>query len=83
MEVKGFGSGGSGRLGSGGFSNIGDGSNEMGNYLPFINVDTTFDVININAGWEHTCVILESFDIKCWGGGGQGALGFHIFFDIF
>ncbi len=31
---------------------------------------------SITAGWKHVCVILDNGDVKCWGEGGQGQIGY-------
>ena len=32
-------------------------------------------VVQIEAGWSHTCVLMESGAVRCWGGNELGALG--------
>ena len=32
-------------------------------------------VVDLVAGWNHACALLQSGDIRCWGEGIQGALG--------
>lgn len=32
-------------------------------------------VVQIKAGWSHTCVLMEDGAVRCWGGNDHGALG--------
>ena len=64
-----------GELGYGDTSNRGDSANQMSDYLPFVNVNS--NVQSIHPGEAHNCVHLSpSFDVKCWGKGGNGQLGY-------
>ena len=69
-------------LGSASFR--GDGPNEMGDFLPFVNLGTTpsatqFGVAEVQVGGSHTCVRFGDGRVKCFGGGGgsgsNGILG--------
>ena len=73
-QMKCFGSATSGRLGYGTSNNRGDDANEMGDYLPFINVDE--NVISFRGGAYFHCVHLSTLDVKCWGSGGSSHLGY-------
>jgi len=74
-QIKCWGLGGNGRLGYGDTSNRGDSSNQMSDYLPFVNVNS--NVQSIHAGAQHNCVHLSpSFDVRCWGYGLFGQLGY-------
>ncbi len=71
-----------GQLGLGDDNTRGDGPNEMGNSLPFVDLGsndiTNFTTTDIAAGKAHTCVILNNGRVKCWGlnnHGGQLGLG--------
>jgi len=65
-QLKCWGRGVDGMLGYGDGSNRGDSANQMSDYLPFVNVDS--NVQSIQVGGEHVCVHLSpSFDVKCWG----------------
>ncbi|HVI03303.1 MAG TPA: RTX toxin, partial [Enhygromyxa sp.] len=33
-------------------------------------------VASLGAGWYHTCAVLESGEVKCWGKGNEGRLGY-------
>ena len=54
---------------------IGDGSNEMGNSLDVIELGTGRTARAFVAGYNHTCVMIDNFSIKCWGLNDSGQLG--------
>lgn len=64
-----------GQLGSGNTSNLGDGVGEMGNSLPDVNLGSSYIATDISAGDGHTCAILNTGKVKCWGFNGVGQLG--------
>ena len=64
-----------GQLGQGHSNTIGDGANEMGDNLSVVNLGTNLTAKQITTGGNHTCVILNNDNVKCWGGNGSGALG--------
>ncbi|MDP6562685.1 MAG: putative Ig domain-containing protein, partial [Candidatus Thalassarchaeum sp.] len=74
-SVKCWGSNGNGRLGIGNSTNVGDGANEMGDDLSTVDLGTGRTAIAISAGYAHTCAILDSGVLKCWGSNGNGQLG--------
>lgn len=76
-QMKCWGGNGTGQLGIGDFSNRGDGSGEMGDSLPNVNVTMTGGLVatNIFAGESHTCALLSSTQLSCWGGNSSGQLG--------
>jgi cysteine-rich repeat protein len=39
-------------------------------------VDVGGEVIQISAGWAHTCAVLASGSVRCWGAGSGGLLGY-------
>lgn len=53
----------------------GDESGEMGDSLPLIDLGTDNTAVAITAGQFHTCALLKSGDVKCWGGNEGGQLG--------
>ena len=75
-KVKCWGNGGSGRLGLGNTSSKGDGSNEMGDNLSFVDLGTNRTAKAISLGNSHTCAILDNNKVKCWGYGANGRLGY-------
>jgi alpha-tubulin suppressor-like RCC1 family protein len=39
-------------------------------------VDIGGKVMQIAAGWDHTCALLEAGNVRCWGAGDAGQLGY-------
>ena len=64
-----------GQLGLGDDETRGDGSGEMGDNLPIVNLGTgrTARVIDVNGA--HSCAILDNGRLKCWGKVDNGRLG--------
>jgi alpha-tubulin suppressor-like RCC1 family protein len=62
-----------GQLGLGDTEDRGDQPGEMGAALPAVDLDGT--AIAISAGSAHTCALLSSGAVKCWGANGNGNLG--------
>eukprot|EP00903_Cladosiphon_okamuranus_P005702 g5662.t1 len=69
-----WGLGSSGQLGQGGVQNIGDDGGDMSNLAP-INLGTGRTAVEVAAGGNHTCAILDNSDVKCWGENDYGELG--------
>jgi len=61
-----------GQLGIASTENIGD--NELPSSIP--PVDVGAQVTNVWAGRDHTCVKLATNQLRCWGAGVSGALGY-------
>ena len=74
-SVKCWGRNDDGELGLGDTSNRGDAAGEMGNALPAIDLGTGRTATRIAAGGDHTCAVLDTGGIKCWGHNGEGELG--------
>lgn len=66
-KVKCWGTGGAVK-GLGHMRDIGDGPNEMGDDLPYVDVGVDYVATSIEIGGMHTCAILAGGQIKCWGG---------------
>ncbi len=66
-----FGANESGQLGQGHTNNIGD--DEHPGSVPYIPIEG--NVVQIAPGNHHTCALLETGAVTCWGFGGQGRLG--------
>ena len=64
-----------GQLGQGNRQNIGDGSGEMGDNLPAIDLGTGRTATAIAAGAYFTLALLDNGTVKCWGQGSVGQLG--------
>lgn len=70
--VRCWGKGDSGRLGNGNIETIGDEPGEM----PPLDVDLGGEtVVQVAAGMLHTCVLMESGSVRCWGNNSLGQLG--------
>ena len=56
---------------------LGNGATTTANqYEPvYVNLPTGQKGVSVAAGKEHTCVLLDSGSVMCWGGDGQGQLG--------
>ena len=63
-----------GRLGNTDF--IGNSPGEMGDALAPVDLGTNRTVEAFDAGYSRTCAILDGGDLKCWGSGNFGALGY-------
>ena len=66
-----------GQLGLGDTDARGDDAGEMGDALPAVSLGlgAGVRVVAIAAGDAHTCVLLSSGAVQCWGAGGNGRLG--------
>jgi len=73
-SVRCWGNGGSGRLGYGNQTNIGD--NETPDTAGPVNLGTSRTAVAISAGAAHTCAVLDDATIRCWGFGASGQLGY-------
>ena len=76
--VRCWGNGGLGRLGHGFIAIIGD--DETPASAGNVNVGST--VTQIAAGKHHTCALLDTGDVRCWGFGANGRLGYGNISDI-
>jgi hypothetical protein len=74
-DVKCWGSGSNGRLGSGGTARLGDDPTEMGDALTAVALGAGRRAVQLSAGYAHTCAVLDNGDLKCWGQGAYGRLG--------
>ncbi len=74
-EAKCWGYNNVGQLGQGDTANRGDQTGEMGQHLPAIDLGTGRTVTAISAGDYHTCALLDSGQVKCWGNSFAGVLG--------
>lgn len=71
-NVRCWGEGSTGRLGYAATVNIGN--NEDPSSAGNVNVGAT--VTQVAAGGTHTCALLTNGNARCWGGGGNGKLGY-------
>jgi alpha-tubulin suppressor-like RCC1 family protein len=65
-----------GQLGLGDKQHRGDNANEMGDNLPYVDLGAAVPK-QIHAGSYHTCAILNSGRITCWGLNAKGQLGLN------
>jgi alpha-tubulin suppressor-like RCC1 family protein len=70
--VRCWGAGANGRLGTGSTASIGD--DETPATIPDIAVGGR--AVQITAGAEHTCALLDTGSVRCWGAGSRGQLGY-------
>lgn len=71
-SVKCWGNNGSGQLGQGHFNSMGDQAGEMASLTGIpLGESARF----VAAGGAHTCAILQSGQVKCWGNNAYGQLG--------
>lgn len=55
---------------------LGTGSNSPGTYLTPVTANVgSGTVVQVAAGGSHTCVLLETGGVRCWGSNGNGELG--------
>ena len=73
-EVSCWGNGGDGQLGYGNTDSIGD--DETPDSAGAVNLGAGRTATSITAGQFHTCAILDNGEVSCWGGGGDGQLGY-------
>ncbi|MCC6524583.1 MAG: hypothetical protein IT373_18145, partial [Polyangiaceae bacterium] len=73
--VRCWGANGYGQLGLGDTASRGDGPSEMGLNLPAVSLGTGRTAVQLSAGENHTCAILDDATLKCWGANIYGALG--------
>jgi hypothetical protein len=67
-----------GQLGLGDTLARGDGADQMGENLPSVDLGANWTVVEVAAGYAHTCVRLENGvarAVKCWGLNNYGELG--------
>lgn len=73
-DVRCWGRGSLGQLGSGGTANIGD--NETPASLPVVRLGEGRRAIALAAGDLHTCAIITGGEVLCWGSNAFGQLGY-------
>jgi alpha-tubulin suppressor-like RCC1 family protein len=74
-RVRCWGDGVFGQLGIESQQSRGDGANEMGDGLIAVNLGTSRVATALATGLQHSCAVLDTGQLKCWGGNGSGQLG--------
>ena len=74
-SVKCWGRNNYGQLGMGNTTQIGDGPNEMGDFLAAVDLGTSRTATEIATGQHHSCALLDDGSVKCWGLNSYGQLG--------
>eukprot|EP01083_Nonionella_stella_P173427 598183_1 len=74
-KVKCFGYNHAGELGYGDTNTRGDEANEMGDYLPDVDLGSNFNPVQIALGYHHNCALSTTNTVKCFGYNGYGQLG--------
>ncbi|MDQ6777710.1 MAG: hypothetical protein M3071_16205 [Actinomycetota bacterium] len=71
-----WGYGSQGRLGYGNTSSVGDTPSDTPDTVGPVNLGPGRTAVSISAGFAHTCARLDGGDVRCWGYGGNGRLGY-------
>jgi len=71
--VKCWGEGGDGQLGYGDAEDVGD-DETIARFVQFVSAGGA--AVGVYAGGSHTCVVLQTNEVRCWGLGGDGRLGY-------
>lgn len=74
-DIKCWGNNNYGQLGYGDNTKRGDSTDDVGNNLPTVNLGTNRHAIAIAAGARHTCALLDTGTVNCWGDNRLGQLG--------
>ncbi|CAE7792187.1 HERC1, partial [Symbiodinium sp. CCMP2456] len=74
-SLKCWGSNFHGQIGSGNTTGLGDDPDEMGEWLPAVDLGNGTKASQVACGSSHTCVLLHDGAIKCFGYNGDGQLG--------
>jgi alpha-tubulin suppressor-like RCC1 family protein len=65
----------SGELGLGDTTNRGDQPSQLGDHLPAVDLGGGAHAKAVAAGTAHTCAVLDTGAVECWGAGDAGQLG--------
>ena len=74
-DLKCWGKGDLGAIGSGSSNHIGNQANEMGDNLSSVKLGTGLNAQSLHLGQYHTCVVLNNDQMKCFGFNNVGQLG--------
>ena len=75
LELKCWGANNYGQLGLGNTNNWGDDPGEMGDALAAVSLGTGRGAVAVSTGGWHTCAILSTGELKCWGRNHRGQIG--------
>ena len=76
-RVKCWGEASQGSLGLGDMTSRGTAKNEMGDQLPYVDLGLPAKTLSVGANSQHSCAILINNNVKCWGLGNRGQLGYE------
>jgi alpha-tubulin suppressor-like RCC1 family protein len=74
-SVRCWGSNWAGQLGLGHTNYIGSSSGTLPDSVPPVDLGEGRTALQISAGWDHTCALLDNHSVLCWGSDAGGALG--------
>ena len=74
-QIKCWGHGGEGCLGNGSSMPVGNQEEQMGDFLPLVELGSDRTVAKMVSGYRHSCAILDNAQVKCWGWNHGGQLG--------
>ncbi|MBI3071931.1 MAG: hypothetical protein HYY84_07380 [Deltaproteobacteria bacterium] len=75
-RVRCWGLGASGQLGYGAATNIGDDAGSVPSDAGDVSIYADSGVTEIGAGANHTCALIATGNVRCWGLGASGQLGY-------
>jgi alpha-tubulin suppressor-like RCC1 family protein len=75
-----WGLGKNGRLGYGSGANVGDDEDPAA--AGFVNLGAGMKAVQVAAGYGHNCVLTDAGEVKCWGQGASGRLGYGATVDV-
>ncbi|MFM2308860.1 MAG: hypothetical protein RLY87_981 [Chloroflexota bacterium] len=81
-QVKCWGQNNNAQLGSGSRTNIGNVAGQMGDNLSVVSIGSDRSVVDVVAGLQHVCVLLDNNAVKCWGGSINNGTGSAIGDDL-
>jgi alpha-tubulin suppressor-like RCC1 family protein len=65
-----------GELGIGNSKSRGTAVGEMGDMLPIVDLGSGHNALSLSVSGSHSCALLETFTVKCWGKNYNGELGY-------
>lgn len=74
-SVRCWGNGSSGQLGQGNTNSLGRTSSTLPDSVPPVDLGSGRTALQISAGFDHSCALLDDHSVLCWGNGAGGALG--------